>query len=277
MNWPVFFKRLGSAIVFTAVMMTGLLYPDVIGIFLLAFLIQYLCLREFLRLCEQIFPDGYFPNWIHPVTQAVGLLVMYCLTLTDPVFSLLGVLVPSIIFIPAVLSKNTALKAAFCALSGILYISIPLGLLVALRSMHIAIPIALILMIWMNDTMAYLTGSFFGRTPFSKISPNKTWEGTLGGIVFTILGAAVWANYAAKQPLYENFYKADWYVMAIIVCIAGTAGDLLESKLKRMANVKDSGVMMPGHGGALDRFDSLLMAVPFVFVYLWISINFISA
>jgi len=109
--------------------------------------------------------------------------------------------------------------------------------------------------------MAYLVGSFIGKTPFSDISPKKTWEGTLGGIILTIAGAGIWGYYS------HYYHMQDWIILSLLVSVAGTAGDLLESKLKRMANVKDSGTMMPGHGGALDRFDSLLIAAPFAFCY----------
>jgi len=270
MNWPVFFRRLGSAIIFSAVMMAGLLYPDPIAIFCLALLIQFLCLREFLQICKKIFPDTWFPRWINPATQLAGIVVMYCLTFVDKTFAFAGLLIPALFLLPATLSRRTALKAAFSALVALMYISIPMGLLVALRGMHIALPVALILMIWMNDTMAYLTGSFIGRTPFSAISPKKTWEGTIGGVVFTLASAAIWAKY---NPYNNAFYFYDWIIIAFIVCIAGTAGDLFESKLKRMEDIKDSGNLMPGHGGALDRFDSLLMSVPFVFSYLWLMIS----
>ena len=117
---------------------------------------------------------------------------------------------------------------------------------------------------WMNDTMAYLVGSIIGRTPFSKISPKKTWEGTAGGALLTLAGAAVWGFYS---PYYT---MVDWIVLALCASVAGTAGDLLESRLKRLADVKDSGAMMPGHGGALDRFDSLLVAIPFAFSYAYV-------
>ena len=137
-------------------------------------------------------------------------------------------------------------------------------MLIVIRDISIAIPIALILMIWMNDTMAYLVGSFIGKTPFSKISPKKTWEGTAGGAILTVAGAAIWGYYSPHYTI------ADWIVLALCAAIECTAGDLLESKLKRMADVKDSGTMMPGHGGALDRFDSLLVATPFAFVYAYV-------
>jgi phosphatidate cytidylyltransferase len=121
------------------------------------------------------------------------------------------------------------------------------------------LPILLILCLWINDTMAYLVGSLIGKTPLSSISPKKTWEGTLGGAVLCV--ALITVFFKPVLP-----WK-DLLVIASIAAIAGTAGDLLESKLKRMARVKDSGRLMPGHGGFLDRFDSLLVATPFVWLY----------
>jgi len=126
-------------------------------------------------------------------------------------------------------------------------------------------PCAVIFSIWINDTMAYLVGSFIGKTPFSKISPKKTWEGTIGGVILCMIVIALlgtWIEPAKAQPWHH------WLAIAGICAVFGTAGDLLESKLKRMAGIKDSGHFMPGHGGFLDRFDSLLLAVPPVWVYL---------
>ncbi len=102
--------------------------------------------------------------------------------------------------------------------------------------------------------MAYIVGSLIGKTPLSKISPKKTWEGTIGGAILCILTISL-------IGMATGFYSfADWFVIATLCAFFGTVGDLLESKLKRMANVKDSGTFMPGHGGFLDRFDSLLIA-----------------
>jgi phosphatidate cytidylyltransferase len=125
---------------------------------------------------------------------------------------------------------------------------------------------------WINDTMAYLVGSFIGRTPFSKISPKKTWEGTLGGIFLTVLllGWTASSLFDQLMPagLSQPVSSIHWYILALLAAIAGTAGDLLESKFKRMAGIKDSGSILPGHGGYLDRFDSLLLATPIVWIYL---------
>jgi len=127
------------------------------------------------------------------------------------------------------------------------------------------IPCGIIFSIWINDTSAYLVGSLIGKTPLSIISPKKTWEGTLGGIVLCcviigLLGANI--EYA------KAISWKDWTAIAALCGVFGTFGDLVESKLKRTAGLKDSGNFMPGHGGFLDRFDSLLFAVPFVWVYL---------
>ena len=131
-----------------------------------------------------------------------------------------------------------------------------------------------ILTMWINDTMAYIVGSFIGKTPLSKISPKKTWEGTIGGIILAALLVGWFADY--ENRYYLNLLPlslASWIILAFIASVVGTLGDLLESKLKRMANVKDSGHIMPGHGGFLDRFDSLLLAVPFVWIALKLLIG----
>jgi phosphatidate cytidylyltransferase len=112
--------------------------------------------------------------------------------------------------------------------------------------------------------MAYIVGSLIGKTPFSKISPKKTWEGTIGGAILCVAVMALLGYYIPAAKIIPAYH---WAVIAAICAVFGTSGDLLESKLKRMADVKDSGSFMPGHGGFLDRFDSLLVAVPFVWAY----------
>ncbi|WP_222165806.1 phosphatidate cytidylyltransferase [Edaphocola aurantiacus] len=268
MNWPVFFTRLGSAIVFAAIMMFGLLghlwTGSVYGIVGLALLIQFLGIREFYRLAQNIFKEAHFPAWLQWLTQVMGVLVFVGVNLSASGAFETAMLtgIPLIILFPAILSKRTALAAGVMSLIGLLYVAVPMALMVQLWSIHFSLPLALILMIWMNDTMAYIVGSFIGKTPFSPISPKKTWEGTIGGALLTIGGAAIWAHYTTL------FRPMDWMVFAAIAAFAGTAGDLLESKLKRLAGIKDSGNIMPGHGGALDRFDSLLAALPFAYIYI---------
>jgi phosphatidate cytidylyltransferase len=181
-----------------------------------------------------------------------------------------------------IFQKNAIrLKAFGMAALGLIYISLCWGLMMDLyegKGFHLHntsfvfgvkfFPLVIIVSIWINDTMAYLFGSLFGKTPLSKISPKKTWEGTLGGIIMSAVLIGL-----STPVIYHNVFTKiiQWMMFSIglIASITGTFGDLLESKLKRMANVKDSGSLMPGHGGFLDRFDSLLLATPFV----WLSVN----
>lgn len=158
---------------------------------------------------------------------------------------------------------------------GLLYITLPIILIIDIRLHDLKtvpddflkiIPCGIIFSIWINDTMAYIVGSFIGKTPFSKISPKKTWEGTAGGAVLCVAVIAL-------ISWWLNFSVTHFTIIAATCAIFGTLGDLLESKLKRMAQVKDSGSLMPGHGGFLDRFDSLLIATPFVWVYVYFFIR----
>ena len=130
------------------------------------------------------------------------------------------------------------------------------------------IPIVIIGSIWINDTMAYIVGSLIGKTPLSKISPKKTWEGTIGGILLSVGLTGILFSLIYNRAVIAGFVLL-LMPLSLISAIAGTFGDLLESKLKRMAGVKDSGHIMPGHGGFLDRFDSLLLAIPFVWLYVY--------
>lgn len=124
------------------------------------------------------------------------------------------------------------------------------------------LPVFLFAFIWINDTFAYLSGSLFGKYKMcERISPKKTWEGFVGGNVFTLL-AAVGVAYCC--PIL-NIWQ--WLVVAQLVVVFGTAGDFFESLIKRVVGVKDSGNIIPGHGGLLDRFDSFLFAAPAVFAF----------
>jgi len=123
------------------------------------------------------------------------------------------------------------------------------------------------LLLWTNDTGAYLVGSALGRHPlFKRISPKKSWEGFAGGIVLTLIVAQLLPGWLGVTG------TAGWMVIALIVSVAGTLGDLLESMLKRSLGLKDSGTVMPGHGGFLDRFDSVVVAFPLVYLYLMLAV-----
>ena len=128
--------------------------------------------------------------------------------------------------------------------------------------------LAVLVMVWVNDTFAYLSGRLFGKTLiFPEVSPKKTWEGSVGGVVFTIISGIIFAS------IYSFMGLAAWIFFALITALSAIAGDYLASLLKRKAGVKDSGKFLPGHGGVLDRFDSLIVAAPIIWLYLALIIS----
>ena len=157
-----------------------------------------------------------------------------------------------------------------------IYIALPFSLLPFISIRYDAVEnlmqyewiytLAIFIFLWTNDTGAYLVGSLFGRyVPyklFPRISPKKSWIGSMGGVMLTIITAAVIEHYAAGLPLWQ------WIGLALTICIFGTWGDLVESLIKRQVGIKDSGKILPGHGGFLDRFDSALLAIPGAVIYL---------
>lgn len=152
-------------------------------------------------------------------------------------------------------------------ITGIIYISVAFGLMNSLfyyggvDNVRIGVILGLFILTWSSDVFAYLTGSMFGKHKlFERISPKKTWEGSFGGLVFALLAAYILSIFITDISLLR------WLVLAVVIVISGTLGDLVESMLKRNAGVKDSGTIFPGHGGVLDRFDAVIFATPMVFV-----------
>ena len=153
-------------------------------------------------------------------------------------------------------------------LAGIFYVTVPLIFLMLMaydgREYHPHRVFGMLWLVWTNDTLAYLVGSRIGkRKLFERISPNKTWEGTLGGVAGALLMA--WG----LARLIPDFTTAQWLALSAVAGVFGTAGDLVESMLKRSVGVKDSGAFFPGHGGFLDRFDAFLFMLPFAWLAVW--------
>ena len=164
-------------------------------------------------------------------------------------------------------SEQPFREAAY-TLVPMLYVALPLGLMFSLH-FNFNVLVMCIIMVWVNDSFAYMGGSLVGKHKmWARHSPGKTWEGTAIGVAGTIALALL------VGPLFEtSLLWYDWLVLGIICSIVDTLGDLVESMLKRSVGVKDSGKIMPGHGGFLDRFDSLLIVVPFVWVYLYVRFS----
>ncbi|MEO8109844.1 MAG: phosphatidate cytidylyltransferase [Ginsengibacter sp.] len=228
-----FRTRALTAIVFVVVMLVGLLW-NAWSFSILLTIIHFGCWFEFIKLLKRINPTGfgyYLPLGLLYITLPVLLIVNFGFPNTNHWL------------------YQNGYEDAF--------------------QYSPIIPCGIIFSIWINDTMAYIVGSFIGKTPLSKISPKKTWEGTMAGIILCMLvGGFVigpMLNYFFGGENYVS--RVDWFVVAGIAGVFGTMGDLLESKLKRMAQVKDSGTIMPGHGGFLDRFDSLLIVSTVIGIY----------
>jgi phosphatidate cytidylyltransferase len=290
LNKQTFVTRTITAIVFAAVMLLGLLWNHW-SFFILFSIIHFGCWWEYLKLAEKIYKTTFHIytklGW---VLMGYGIMLLFC----GPAYMVSGyglkenlslpVSAAGFVLLIAGIFKSHLIrtKAMLMAALGVVYISVSWGLMIDLGAWALnyethtegkfisepggltvfgVLPLFIIFSIWINDTMAYIVGSQIGKTPLSKISPKKTWEGTAGG---TILAVVV-MTWLGSQ--YFNLSIQNAVAIAAIAAITGTFGDLLESKLKRMAGVKDSGSIMPGHGGFLDRFDSLLLAIPAVWLF----------
>lgn len=147
-----------------------------------------------------------------------------------------------------------------------IWIMTPLALLNTVQQLSAGLTMMIFILIWVNDSFAYMTGMLLGKHKmWERHSPNKTWEGTIGGALFCIAAAIL-----AGPHFDAATHVAGWAVIGLVCSVAGTLGDLVESMFKRYCGVKDSGKIMPGHGGVLDRFDSILMTVPFVMLIIGI-------
>ena len=298
-NFSVFKVRALSAIVFVLIMLAGLLFNSW-SYFALFLLIQIGCLYEYQKLMRIIFPSYQQISKMHQWgVLVVGLFMMTSLAPTDIILpaAILQKLPPAyqgiglrwiglkampvalvLMLVADVFTRKADIRNISISFFGFIYISISLSLFYAMRGMflnsamsmffpniELMVPILVIVTVWVNDTIAYIVGSFIGRTPISPISPKKTWEGTIAGVVLSVV---ILSTVAGQFIPISTKYL---YMITIVASVMGNLGDLFESKLKRMAGVKDSGSMMPGHGGFLDRFDSILFAGPFV----WILLQFI--
>lgn len=275
-------ERAISGAVFVAIVVGGLLYsqPSSIAIFLI---IGLGCLWEFQKLLFDT-TDPYFglrrysqlfvalilflPIYINLGAIYIDDLttqVMYNHAWWRPILACFLVCSGLMIATELFLKSATPFVNMALWIFGLVYCMVPVLLLSDLAGSFVDyepyIALAPFLLIWTNDTMAYLTGRAVGHTPFfPRISPKKTWEGTIGGVIFTVALAAF------IGPKLGGWSQQGWILAAVIVGIFGTLGDLVESMLKRSVGVKDSGSIMPGHGGFLDRFDSFIFAVPFLWV-----------
>ena len=209
-----------------------------------------------------------FRQFSRSVTDEAGGAVLYLLLY-------IGLLLPTLFVCELFRRSATPLANLGATLLGVLYVAVPLSLLLyvpVLAGDGVWRPetvLCSIFIIWANDVFAYLVGMTFGRHRLcERLSPKKSWEGFFGG-----LAGAVATGLAAAYALDANYWV--WGGLALVASLSGVAGDLVESMFKREAGVKDSGQVIPGHGGVLDRFDALLLSAPYVFLYLLLVGRFV--
>lgn len=255
-----------SGAVFITVMIGGIILSELSAVIVLgAFML--IGLHEFYRMFSTA--KVLEPNKIIGLAGGIlvfSLLVLNRVELIESKFLLLIIPIVFLTFLPELYrAKDKPLPNIALTIFGWIYVVLPFFLMLDLRGAEgksWMLPVGMFLIIWSNDTFAYLSGRFFGKTKlFERISPNKTWEGTIGGILFALLAGFLISYFSEVKDL------TFWMVGAAIVAPGAIFGDLIESMLKRSLSVKDSGNIMPGHGGILDRFDAALFAAPLFFVW----------
>ncbi len=269
-------KRSLTGIIFVAILLSGTIIHPVV--FTLVFgILLFLTQLELYQLVEKA---GFMPHKIAGLAAGI-LLFIVC-------GSIVNGYIPAqycLIFIPLVIfififeifrTKPGALQNVAQTLFGFIYVAIPFSLLHFLvfpgypsnGSFHPWILTGIFFIVWVYDSSAYLFGTKFGKHKMCKtISPKKSWEGFVAGTVFALITGIL------NAVLFPALSLPNWIAISVWVVAAGTLGDVFESKIKRELNIKDSGTVLPGHGGFLDRFDSLLFSVPFVFIWLILAGN----
>jgi phosphatidate cytidylyltransferase len=231
-------------------------------------LLSAFCLNEFYRI---IADEAGKPSRLLGLLLGVvafGLFVGYNLGALPADYQLFTTPFLAAVFIaPLYQKQNKPFISIAYTLLGIVYVILPFVSFFALAFTtgiyDYRFPLGFMLILWGNDTGAYLIGRFLGKhLLFERISPKKTWEGLIGGVLVAVITAQVLAHYFPVLASWQ------WTGVALVVSIFGTFGDLVESMLKRSQQVKDSGAVLPGHGGLLDRFDGLLLAAPAVLAFL---------
>lgn len=271
-------QRTITGVLFVAILVGGILFsPLTFG--LLFMLITALSVWEFARLVNQRADVA-----VNPFITTLGgvylflAIYCYCTEATDA-----RIFIPYLLILIYLLVSELYLKQpnpmnnwAYSLMSQ-LYVALPFALLCVLAfqrnpvesdsspiSFNAILPLSVFIFNWSNDTGAYCTGMLFGRHRlFERISPKKSWEGSVGGGIISVIVSLVMAHF------FPFLSTLQWVGFALVVVIFGTWGDLVESLLKRQLGIKDSGNILPGHGGMLDRFDSTLLAVPAVVLYLY--------
>jgi phosphatidate cytidylyltransferase len=269
--------RAATGLVFITVLIGAIVWNKY-SVAALFFVVAMLGLFEFFKLMEK---GGFKPKKTAGII--VGSLVYLIISLysitTEVTFAYLLFIFPLLVLLVVLelfrKSEYPVTNFAFSVM-GIVYVVIPLSMLnffvaydnaayyetVEIEGYKYLLLLAFFVIQWANDTGAYVSGKAFGKHKlFERISPNKTWEGAIGGGLFALVAGFIFAYTTDSNLLH-------WSIISLLIVVFGTLGDLTESQIKRSVGVKDSGNILPGHGGILDRFDGVLFSAPFVLTYL---------
>lgn len=252
---------------------------------ILALVITVLGLWEFYKLAQK---SGAYPQRYYGIFLGASAIVLAFLAKTFPSAGIFLPLLPllfMVFFIELFRKKSNPFNNIAWTITGHVYITLPFALLIYAfvptkfveNTMHpeyaehyTSLPVLTIfILIWVSDSMAYVFGRLLGKHKlWERISPKKTWEGFIGGLLFTVATGAGIAHWSIDKPDFSD--EIIWGVVGFVISWTGMLGDLVESMLKRSIDVKDSGAILPGHGGILDRFDALFLAIPFALTAYWI-------
>ena len=288
-----FIIRTITGILFVAIMVTGICLRGDAMILLFA-IITGLSTWEFCGLVNEHVADTTVNRFIATAAGVYLFLAMagYCTGIVPPSAFVPYLLTIIYLFISELYlkQKNPIQDWAYTMLSQ-MYVALPFSMINVLSfqadpqtgqiAYHWMLPMSVFVFLWVNDTGAYCTGSLLGRHKlFPRVSPGKSWEGSIGGGIFVLIAAAIISQFAAAgtplgsasqelSTLNSQLSTLKWLGLGLVVVFFGTWGDLVESLFKRTLGIKDSGNILPGHGGMLDRFDSSLMAIPAAVIYLY--------
>ena len=272
-----FITRTITGVLFVAVLV-GCFF-DATAMIVLFALITGLTLWEYSGLVNQ-WDDIQVNRFISVVAGVYLFLAMagYCIGITTG-----SVFIPYLITVLYLIISELFTKAAnpinnwAYTMLGQMYIALPLSTINILAfpaqanqevGYSYLLPLSIFIFLWVNDTGAYCTGSLFGKHKlFPRVSPGKSWEGSIGGAILVLVAAAI-IGYLTEDNI-NSISIPIWMGLGLVVVVFGTLGDLVESLFKRTLGIKDSGNILPGHGGMLDRFDSSLMAIPASVIYIY--------
>lgn len=258
-------KRIATALVAVPLALAAVFYLPEVWFFVAVLLVMELAAFEYTHLADQAAPNG--PNWVLLILVPLAALALTPELWLGPELQLpqgmlwLGLFVVSVVLGCLVLWLRVPVDQGLATLGaiafGVPYFALPAVSLYRLRQWDPWLLILLFAMVWVGDSAAYYCGKNWGRRKMARVvSPNKTWEGSAASMIAAVVAAAVW-SYLRVGELHIELLG-----LAVLTSVAAQMGDLLESLLKRGAGVKDSGQLLPGHGGVLDRVDALLFAAP---------------